>query len=77
MREHRSSALAYESRPRTDVVEILVGEDYAPQVPHPYAGLDQSGTDYLRLTRQARVDQRVAVLLVQDQGQVEVAVGSP
>ena len=68
MRQHRRAALAYEGGPRTDVVQVLVGEDYAPQVPHPYAGLDQRGADRLRLTRQAGVDQRVAVLLVQDQG---------
>src|SRR5215211_2871429 len=74
MREHRCSALAHEGRPRTNVVEVLVGEDYAPQVPHPYAGLGQGGADYLGLTRQACVDQRVTVLLIHDQGQVEEAL---
>jgi hypothetical protein len=43
--------LAYEGSTRTDVVEILVGEDYAPQVPHPCAGLDQGSADRLSLTR--------------------------
>jgi hypothetical protein len=50
------------------VVEVLVGEDYVPQVPHSNAGVGQGCADYLRLTRQACVDQHVAVLLVQDQG---------
>src|SRR5215218_3580729 len=77
MREHRCSALAYESRPRTDVVEVLVGEDYAPQVPHAHAGLGQGAADRPRLTRQPRLDQRVAILVIEDQGQVQEALGLP
>jgi hypothetical protein len=68
MRQHRRVALAHEGGSRTDVVEVLVGEDYAPQVTDPYAGLDQGGADRLGLIRQASVDQSVAVLHVKDQG---------
>jgi hypothetical protein len=35
------------------VVEVLVGEDYAPQILHPYAGLGKGDADRLDLTRQA------------------------
>ena len=49
--QHPCTALAYEGGPRTDVVEVLVGEDYAPQASHSYAGLDQGGADRLALSR--------------------------
>jgi hypothetical protein len=49
--QHPCTALAYEGGTRTDVVEVLVGEDYAPQVPHPCAGLEQGGADRLGLIR--------------------------
>src|SRR5215217_982098 len=52
MRQHPRSALAHEGGTRTDVVEILVGKDYAPYVPQPYASVGQRGSDRLRLARQ-------------------------
>jgi hypothetical protein len=77
MSQHPRAALAHEGGPRTDVVEVLVGEDYAPQVPHAHAGLDQGAADRPRLTRQPRIDQRVAILVIEDQGQVQEALGLP
>ena len=41
MRQHPRAALAHEGSPRTDVVEVLVGQDYATQIPHPYIGFTQ------------------------------------
>jgi hypothetical protein len=33
------------------MVEVLVGKDYAPQIPHSYSALDQGSADHLRLIR--------------------------
>ena len=54
-----------------------MGEDYAPQTPYPYTSFPQSGAYRLRMARQPRIDQRGASLLVQDQGQVQEALGCP
>ena len=51
MCQHPSAALTYESCPRTDMVEVLVGKDNAPQISHSYAGLYQGSADRLRLIR--------------------------
>jgi hypothetical protein len=51
MCQHPSAALTHKIRPRTDMVEILVGKDYASQIPHSYAGLYQGSADRLRLIR--------------------------
>ena len=57
MSQHPRAALAHEGGPRTYVVEVLMGEDYAPQVPYPYAaGIAQGGADRLLLTRQPCID---------------------
>ena len=77
MSKHPRAALAHEGGSRTDVVEVLVGEDYASQIPHPNAGLAQGRADRLRLTRQPRVDPRAAVLVIEDRGQVQEALGCP
>jgi hypothetical protein len=74
MGQHPCAALTHEGRSRTDMVEVLVGKDYAPEISHSYAGLEQDGADRLRLIRKACIYQRVAVVLVHDQGQVEVTV---
>jgi hypothetical protein len=50
------------------VVEILVGENYAPQVPYAYAGLGQGSAYRIRLVWEASIDQRGAFFLIQDQG---------
>src|SRR5215211_372082 len=52
-----------------------MGKDQASEIPYPDAGLVHGGADRLDLIRQTRVDQRIAVLLVQDQGQIEEALG--
>jgi nucleotide-binding universal stress UspA family protein len=51
MCQHPCSALTYKGCPRTNMVEVLVGKEYAPQIPHSYAALNQGSGDRLRLIR--------------------------
>ena len=48
-----------------------------PQVPRPCTGFAQGRGDRLFLARQPGIDQRIAVLVIEDQGQVQETLGLP
>lgn len=49
MCQHSRTTQAYNGRLRTNVVVVLVGEDYAPSVPYSDTALIQGSADRLRL----------------------------
>src|SRR5215472_11687394 len=70
MRQHQGAAGFYHVVQRTDVVDVLVGDDDASQVGHLDARRGERAGDLFELPRQAGVHESVAMGWIQDQARV-------